>query len=73
MMATVEIPHADVHVTLWSVADQNLPHLRFRHHRIFAKAQWLKITEKISFNIASEASCDYILSVQKFIKNVKNW
>ena len=36
------------------------------------KAQCLKITEKVSFNIASEASYVYILSEQKFIKNAKN-
>ena len=32
----------------------------------------LKITEKVSFNIASEASNGYILSGQKFIKTSKN-
>ena len=32
----------------------------------------LKITEKVSFNIASEASYIYILSGQKFIKKAKN-
>ena len=32
----------------------------------------LKITEKVSFNIASEASYLYILSGQKLIKNAKN-
>ena len=32
----------------------------------------LKITEKVSFNIASEASYVYILSGQKFLKNAKN-
>ena len=32
----------------------------------------LKITEIVSFNIASEASYVYILSGQKFIKNAKN-
>ena len=32
----------------------------------------LKITQKVSFNIASEASYVYILSGQKFIKNAKN-
>ena len=36
------------------------------------KAQCLKITEKVSFNIASEASYIYIFSGQKFIKNAKN-
>ena len=34
--------------------------------------RYLKITEKVSFNIASEASCVYILSGQKLIKNAKN-
>ena len=34
--------------------------------------RYLKFTEKVSFNIASEASYVYILSVQKFIKNAKN-
>ena len=32
----------------------------------------MKITEKVSFNIASEASYAYILSGQKLIKNAKN-
>ena len=32
----------------------------------------LKIIEKVSFNIASEANYVYILSGQKFIKNAKN-
>ena len=36
------------------------------------RAQCLKITEKVAFNIASEASYVYILSGQKFIKNAKN-
>ena len=34
--------------------------------------QCLKITEKVSFNIASEASYVYIFSRQKFITNSKN-
>ena len=33
----------------------------------------LKITEKVSFNIASEASYVYILSGQKLFKNAKKW
>ena len=33
---------------------------------------YLKITEKVSFNMASEASYVYILSGQKLIKNAKN-
>ena len=32
----------------------------------------LKITEKVSFDIASEASYVYIFSGQKFVKNAKN-
>ena len=36
------------------------------------RRQCLKITEKVSFNIASEASYVYILSGQKLIKNAKN-
>ena len=39
---------------------------------ITTRAQCLKITEKVSFNIASEASYVYILSGQKLIKNAKN-
>ena len=39
---------------------------------ITTREQCLKITEKVSFNIASEASYVYILSGQKLIKNAKN-
>ena len=35
-------------------------------------ARCLKITEKVSFNIASEASYVYILNGQKLIINAKN-
>ena len=35
-------------------------------------ARCLKKSEKVSFNIASEASYVYILSGQKLIKNAKN-
>ena len=37
------------------------------------KSRCLKITEKVSFNIASEASYVYILSGHKFIKNAIKW
>ena len=37
-----------------------------------AGARCLKFAEKVSFNIASEASYVYILSGQKLIQNVKN-
>ena len=35
-------------------------------------SQCVKITEKVSFNIASQASSVYILSVKKFIRKVAN-
>ena len=41
-------------------------------HNEFNKSQCLKITEKVSFNIAREATFKYILSGQKLIKNAKN-
>ena len=37
----------------------------------FTKSRWLKITEKVSFKIASEASYVNILSKQKLIKMPK--
>ena len=45
---------------------------RFREPETKVISQCLKITEKVSFNNASEASYVYILSGQKFIKNTKN-
>ena len=39
--------------------------------KILVCSQCLKITGKVSFNIASEASYVYILSGQKFIKNAQ--
>ena len=46
--------------------------LKITIRQIKAVARCLKITEKVSFNIASEASYVYILSGQKFIKKAKN-
>ena len=40
--------------------------------RVLGNARCLKITEKVSFNIASEASYVYILSGPKLIKTAKN-
>ena len=37
----------------------------------YCASQCLKITEKVSFNIASEASYVYIMSGQKLIKSAK--
>ena len=42
--------------------------------QVFTSNSWcLKITEKVLFNIASEASYVYILSGQKFIKKGQKW
>ena len=40
-------------------------------HAVLCQSRCLKITEKVSFNIASEASYVYLLSGQKLIKNAK--
>ena len=45
------------------------PHLK---SEISNKSQCLKITEKVAFNIASEARYVYMLSGHKFNKNAKN-
>ena len=47
-------------------------HFAVNHYKFRHLARCLKIAEKISFNIASEASYVYILSGQKWIKNAKN-
>ena len=48
----------------------SLPHEKIERNA--HQPQCLKITEKVSFNIASEASYVHILSGQKLIKNAKN-
>ena len=54
----------------WAVSVQiNFVHKKARKRGC---AQCLKITQKIAFDIASEASYVYILSRKKFIKNAKN-
>ena len=50
--------------------EQSEKKIRFLLNSKFTRC--LKITEKLSFNIASEASYVYILSGQKLIKNAKN-
>ena len=52
----------------YSISKSN--HLKFY---IFYDTQCLEITEKVSFNLASEASYIYISSGQKFIENAKTW
>ena len=54
---------------------QTLKRIRLKsqsHENICIVALCLKITEKVSFNIASEASYVYILNGQKLIKNAEN-
>ena len=41
-------------------------------HPLSTQTHYLKIVQKVAFNIASEASYVYILSGQKVIKNAKN-
>ena len=54
------------------ISRQNEIEMIYRMSAGFDRARCLKITEKVSFNIASEASYFYILSGQKLIKNAKN-
>ena len=55
------------------VFDTNETHLQCNLSiEFWNAARCLKITEKVSFNIVSEASYVYILSGQKLIKNAKN-
>ena len=46
--------------------------LNFRLHIHNFCTVFLKITKEVSFIIASEASYNYILTEQKFMKNTKN-
>ena len=48
------------------------PLLLFNSFLVLMLPLCLKITEKVSFNIASEANYVYILSGQKLIKNARN-
>ena len=72
---------------LFSIVDTCQPTYKVRKSQIFLitkvvlfflrnctrqSAQCLKITEKVAFNIASEASYVYILSGKKLSKNAKN-
>ena len=50
----------------------DVSHRHVTINRIERDTRCLKITEKVSFNIASEASYVFILSGQKLIKNTKN-
>ena len=49
------------------------PHIQNKNYLFPNIPQCLKITGKVSFNIASEARYGYILSGQKLIKNAKKW
>ena len=50
----------------------NHPWLHQHKKCVSSSKRCLKVTEKVSFKIASEASYVYILSGQKFIRNEKN-
>ena len=66
-----EVPPKKGDVTLLSSSKQRKG-IKAAYLELEAVAQCLKITEKVSFNIASEASYVYILSGQKLIENAKN-
>ena len=53
-------------------ANSHLGHSSHPEEPVSRLPQCLKITEKVSFDIASEASYFYNLSGQKLIKNAKN-
>ena len=59
--------HADFFANVWmeNLGRGSKTQILSHHSQLWC----LKITEKVSFNIASEASYVYILSGQKFIKN----
>ena len=61
----------DTNKFFWDQGSFSVP-LKQRVKRILPFARCLKITEKVLFNIASEASYVDILSGQKLIKNAKN-
>ena len=46
-----------------------IPDVGYMGYMYRLESQCLKITEKVAFNIASEASYVYILTGQKLIKN----
>ena len=52
--------------------NQQIELKKMKLQRLQHSARCLKITEKVSINIASEASYVYILIGRKFIKNAKN-
>ena len=57
-----------------SRAEKKIPnflHCEQKPNQAFSRC--LKITEKVTFKITSEASYVYILSGQKFIKNCQKW
>ena len=57
---------------LWTLGGMSSPFSCLALDIVTPVSQCLKITEKVAFNIASEASYDYIFIGQKFIKNAKN-
>ena len=66
--AALLTPFFDEEVATRLAGEETEPEIRKKD----MSSQCLKITEKVLFNIASEASYVYILSGQKLIKNAKN-
>ena len=62
-------PYAD---TSWNANPEIKNSIAYLYITVSMRSRCLKTTEKVSFNIASEASYVYILSGQKLIKNAKN-
>ena len=69
---SVSFDHWNVHFLRYFYNRKHKDTKENKESMILNIAQCLKITEKVSSNIASEASYVYILSGQKLIKNAKN-
>ena len=73
-MLTLRAHHkASSHANFYCTSQRNsAKEYKYIHPIEYTYTQCLKITEKVAFKIASDASYLYILSGQKFIKNAKN-
>ena len=61
-----------VRESLLTIVIEQTGKLTISQKKFVSTSQCLKITDKVSFNIASEASYGYILSGQKVHSNAKN-
>ena len=71
MLRTWDSPYSHFLRTAQTWVTQDKTQFKLRHIEEMG-TQCLKTTEKVSFNIASEAGFVYILSGQKLIKNAEN-